>query len=92
VPTSVGLIIDNSGSMRSVRASVEAAALAFVHASNPLDEVFVVNFADKPRIDVPFTNDVHVLEAGISRVDSIGGTGPFASATSTGCRSHTRRS
>ena len=74
VPASLGLIIDNSGSMRSVRASVEAAALAFVRASNPLDEVFVLNFADQPRIDVPFTNDVHVLEAGISRVDSIGGT------------------
>src|SRR6476646_8844491 len=74
VPTSLGLIIDNSGSMRSVRANVEAAALAFVHASNPLDEAFVLNFADQPRIDVPFTNDVHVLEAGIARVDSIGGT------------------
>jgi Ca-activated chloride channel homolog len=74
VPTSLGLIIDNSGSMRSVRASVEAAALAFVRASNPLDEVFVLNFADQPRIDVPFTNDVDVLEAGITRVDSIGGT------------------
>ena len=74
VPASLGLIIDNSGSMRPVRASVEAAALAFVHASNPLDEVFVLNFADKPRIDVPFTNDVHVLETGITRVDSIGGT------------------
>ncbi len=74
VPASLGLIIDNSGSMRSVRASVEAAALAFVHASNPLDEVFVLNFADTPRIDVPLTNDIHVLEAGISRVDSIGGT------------------
>ena len=74
VPTSLGLIIDNSGSMRSVRASVEAAALAFVRASNPLDEVFVLNFADQPRIDVPFTNEVDVLEAGITRVDSIGGT------------------
>jgi len=74
VPTSLGLIIDNSGSMRSVRANVEAAALAFVHASNPLDEAFVLNFADQPRIDVPLTNDVRVLEAGIARVDSIGGT------------------
>ena len=74
VATSLGLIIDNSASMRPVRASVEAAALAFVHASNPLDEVFVLNFADEPRIDVPFTNDVHVLESGIARVDSIGGT------------------
>ena len=74
VPISLGVIIDNSGSMRSLRSSVEAAALAFVRASNPLDEVFVLNFADTPRIDVSFTNDVHVLEAGIARVDSIGGT------------------
>jgi uncharacterized protein with von Willebrand factor type A (vWA) domain len=42
---SIGLLIDNSGSMRSLRANVEKAALAFVHASNPLDDVFVVNFA-----------------------------------------------
>ena len=74
VPTSLGLIIDNSGSMRSLRTRVEAAALAFVRASNPLDEVFVLNFADTPRIDVPFTNDVRVLEAGVTRVDAIGGT------------------
>jgi Ca-activated chloride channel homolog len=74
VPISLGLVIDNSGSMRSLRSSVEAAALAFVRASNPLDEVFVLNFADTPRIDVPFTNDVRVLEAGVARVDSIGGT------------------
>lgn len=74
VPVSLGLIIDHSASMRPLRASVEAAALAFVRASNPLDEVFVLNFADTPRIDVPFTSDVHVLEAGVTRVDSIGGT------------------
>lgn len=74
VPTSLGVIIDNSGSMRSLRAGVEEAALAFVRASNPDDDVFVLNFADKPRLDVPFTNDIHVLEDGIARVDSIGGT------------------
>lgn len=74
VPISLGLIIDNSGSMRGLRASVEAAALAFVRASNPLDEAFVLNFADSPRIDVPFTNDTRVLETGVTRVDSIGGT------------------
>jgi VWFA-related protein len=74
VPISLGLIIDNSGSMRSLRPAVEAAALAFVRASNPLDEVFVLNFADTPHIDVPFTNDVHVLEEGVARLDSIGGT------------------
>lgn len=74
VPVSLGLLIDNSGSMQSLRAKVEAAALAFVRASNPEDEVFVVNFADKPRIDVPLTSDPRVLERGIGRFDSIGGT------------------
>jgi len=74
VPVSIGLLIDNSGSMRALRARVEAAALAFARASNPQDEMFVLNFADTPRLDVPMTGDVRVLETGIRRVDSIGGT------------------
>jgi VWFA-related protein len=74
VPISVGLLIDNSGSMRPLRTKVEAAALAFARASNPDDEIFVINFADKVRLDVPMTGDLRVLEAGIGRVDSIGGT------------------
>ena len=74
VPVSLGLLIDNSGSMRTRRAKVEAAALEFARASNPQDEMFVLNFADKSRIDVPFTSDVRILEAGISRVDALGGT------------------
>jgi Ca-activated chloride channel homolog len=74
IPVSLGLLIDNSGSMRTLRSKVEAAALALARASNPQDEIFVLNFNDKARIDVPFTSDVGVLEAGIGRVDSIGGT------------------
>jgi Ca-activated chloride channel homolog len=74
VPVSIGLLIDNSGSMRTLRPQIEAAALAFVRASHPLDEVFVVNFAAKARVDVPMTSDVHALETGIAAVDAIGGT------------------
>jgi Ca-activated chloride channel family protein len=74
VPVSLGLLIDNSGSMRPKRARVEEAALDFARASNPDDEMFVLNFADKSRIDVRFTSDIQVLESGIARVDSIGGT------------------
>jgi Ca-activated chloride channel family protein len=74
IPVSVGLLIDNSGSMRPLRAKVEAAALAFARASNPQDEMFVLNFADTPHLDVPMTGDIGALEAGITRVDSIGGT------------------
>jgi Ca-activated chloride channel homolog len=74
IPVSLGLLIDNSGSMRTLRPKVEAAALALARASNPQDEVFVLNFNDKAHIDVPFTSDLRVLEAGIGRLDSIGGT------------------
>jgi VWFA-related protein len=74
VPVSLGLVIDNSGSMRSLRAKVEEAALTFVRASNPRDDVFVLNFADRAHVDVPLTGDLRVQEAGIARVDSIGGT------------------
>jgi Ca-activated chloride channel homolog len=74
IPVSLGLVIDNSGSMRSRRARVEAAAMALARASNQQDETFVLNFADKVRVDVPFTSDVQMLEAGMTRLDSIGGT------------------
>jgi Ca-activated chloride channel family protein len=74
VPVSLGLVLDHSRSMRGARAQVEAAALTLARSSNHGDELFVVNFADKPAVDVPLTNDLQLLEAGISRVACIGGT------------------
>jgi VWFA-related protein len=74
VPVSLGIIIDDSGSMMTKRARVEAAALAMVRESNPQDEVFIVNFNDDAYLDVPFTNDIHKLEQGLARIDSRGGT------------------
>jgi Ca-activated chloride channel homolog len=74
VPVSLGILVDDSGSMSSKRARVEAAALAMVRASNHDDEVFVVNFNDDAYLDVPFTNDIHKLEQGLARIDSRGGT------------------
>jgi VWFA-related protein len=78
VPVSMGLIIDNSGSMREKRAKVEAAALALVKASNPDDEVFIVNFNDEAFLDNPsgkdFTSDVREMEEALKRIDSRGGT------------------
>lgn len=78
VPISLGLIIDNSGSMRSKRAKVEAAALALVKDSNPQDEVFVVNFNDEAFNDLPhgedFTSNIQEMEEALKRIDSRGGT------------------
>ena len=74
VPVSMGLIIDNSGSMRDKRQKVESAALALVEESNPEDEIFIVNFNDEAYLDVDFTNDVKKMEDGLTRIDSRGGT------------------
>jgi len=78
VPVSMGLIIDNSGSMRDKRAKVEAAALALVKDSNKDDEVFVVNFNDEAFLDNPhgkdFTSDIKEMEEALTRIDSRGGT------------------
>jgi VWFA-related protein len=74
VPVSLGIIIDDSGSMMTKRARVEAAALNLVRESNPQDEVFIVNFNDDAYLDVPFTNDMKKMEQGLARIDSRGGT------------------
>src|SRR6516225_7423897 len=78
VPVSMGLIVDNSGSMRDKRSKVEAAALTLEKDSNPQDEVFVVNFNDEAYKDLPhgkdFTSDIKDMEEALTRIDSRGGT------------------
>jgi Ca-activated chloride channel family protein len=76
VPISVGLVVDNSGSMRDKRAKVNAAALTFVQTSNPEDQVFVVNFNDEFFLDLDkdFTSDVRELREALERVDARGAT------------------
>jgi Ca-activated chloride channel family protein len=71
VPVTVGLVIDNSGSMRSKRSDVINAALAFARSSNPEDQVFVVNFNEHVSMglpgNVPFTGNQEQLESALSR-------------------------
>ncbi len=74
IPISLGILVDNSGSMRTKRQAVNAAALDLVHYSNPDDESFVVNFSDEAYIDQDFTANVNKLRDGLSHIDSKGGT------------------
>jgi Ca-activated chloride channel family protein len=76
VPVTMGLVIDNSGSMREKRSQVNAAALSFVKTSNPQDEVFVVNFNDEYYLDLneDFTSDTKELDEALGRIDSRGST------------------
>src|ERR1051326_4564526 len=54
VPVALGIVIDNSGSMRDKRARVNRAVMNLIRASNPEDEVFLVNFGQ-----VPYLTEVH---------------------------------
>ncbi len=74
VPVSIGLVIDNSGSMREKRRQVNEAALEFVKASNPQDEVFIVNFNDEAYLDQDFTSSLNRLQDALQRIDSRSGT------------------
>ncbi len=74
VPVAVGIIIDNSGSMRDKRPAVNQAAINFVKASNPDDQVFIVNFNDEYYLDQDFTNRIPSLREALERIESRGGT------------------
>jgi VWFA-related protein len=74
IPVSIGILIDNSGSMRDKRQAVNIAALDLVRASNPDDEVFVVNFSDEAIIDADLTSDISKMKEGLEQIDSRGGT------------------
>jgi VWFA-related protein len=78
IPVTVGLVVDNSGSMRPKRPEVIAAALAFARSSNPEDQIFVVNFNENVSFGLsdstPFTDKVAQLEAALSRIAANGRT------------------
>ncbi len=76
IPVTMGLVIDNSGSMSDKRARVNEAALTLVQSSNRDDEVFVVNFNEDYYLDQPsdFTNDLSILREALQRIDARGST------------------
>jgi Ca-activated chloride channel family protein len=78
VPVTVGLVVDNSGSMKPKRDDVIAAALAFARSSNPQDQMFVVNFNEQVSFGLPgntaFTDQAAQLQVALSRVAADGET------------------
>jgi Ca-activated chloride channel family protein len=74
IPVAMGIVIDNSGSMREKRDKVNKAALNLVRASNSRDQVFVVNFNDEYYLDQDFTSDIRKLQEALEKVEARGGT------------------
>jgi Ca-activated chloride channel homolog len=78
IPATVGLVIDNSGSMRRKRSEVIDAAMAFAESSNPQDEIFIVNFNERVFMGLPpgmaFTNDLNQLRTSLENTRTEGKT------------------
>ena len=74
VPISLGLVIDDSASMKEKRDRVNSAALSMVRASNPQDEIFILNFNEDSQITQDFTSDIHRLEQSLHTSHPMGQT------------------
>jgi Ca-activated chloride channel homolog len=76
-PISVGLVIDNSGSMRSRRQRINSAVLTFVRESHPENEAFIVNFGDTAYVEQQFTSSMGNLIDAFERLNPRGQTALF---------------
>lgn len=74
VPIAIGLVIDNSGSMRDKREKVNEAVLNLVRSGNPKDELFVVNFSQDSYLDQDFTSDIELLRQSLLKTSTRGTT------------------
>jgi Ca-activated chloride channel family protein len=71
VPVTVGILVDESFSMRTKRDDVLTAAQTFIEESNPSDEIFVLNFNDRVTRGLPepmlFSDDLQQLRSALHR-------------------------
>jgi Ca-activated chloride channel family protein len=74
IPVALGIVIDNSGSMRDKRPQVNAAAINLVKSSNPQDKVFIVNFNEEYFLDQDYTGSIPKLKDALERIEARGGT------------------
>jgi len=83
IPVAMGIVVDNSGSMREKRQKVNAAALNLVRASNANDEVCIVNFNDEYYLDQDFTSNINKLKEGLEKIEARGGTALYDAVVAT---------
>jgi Ca-activated chloride channel homolog len=78
VPVTVGILIDNSGSMKPKRDDVITDALAFASSSNPRDQMFIVNFNEHVTLGlpakIPFTDRREELQRALTGIRTVGQT------------------
>jgi Ca-activated chloride channel family protein len=73
-PSSVGLVLDISGSMRNTLPDLKAVLHDFLSLANPEDEFFLLTVSTKPGTVSGFTEDREALEAAAQWTRAGGGT------------------
>lgn len=74
VPVSLGILLDLSGSMRGKIEQVNKAALAFIAASNPQDQVFLIGFNEDVELLQDFTSDIDEITDALENTAVMGST------------------
>ncbi len=74
VPSTLGVVIDSSGSMRDKFDLVNEATRLFLSKNNPENELFFVAFKDEVRLEQNFTRDVEDIYDALDNVIISGGT------------------
>ncbi len=76
-PVSLGIVFDASGSMRNKIDKSFRAVEQFLRTSLPGDEYFLVQFADVPKLLVPFTRDTEEITGSLGLIRPQGWTAMF---------------
>lgn len=77
VPISMGILMDLSGSMRGKIDQVNKAALAFIRASNPQDQVFLIGFNEEVELLQDYTSDIDEVTDSLENIVVTGGTAVY---------------
>ena len=73
-PVSLGIVLDLSSSMSSKMEWARQAVIEFCKAANPLDEFFMVTFADRPELALDFTKEPDAIQRRLAFADARGRT------------------
>lgn len=83
VPACIGILVDESGSMRHKLSAITSAVVEFVRSGNPDNQLFLVLFNDDPYMEQDFTSDPAKIEKALKRADARGGTAFYDSLIAT---------
>ncbi|UCF38999.1 MAG: VWA domain-containing protein [Acidobacteriota bacterium] len=74
VPSTIGIVLDSSGSMRNKMSMVEDALDLFLSQNNPQNELFLIRFDDEVELEEDFTRETEDVRDAIANVIVKGGT------------------